>query len=154
MRILLFLCALALAIAGAVAALNWPAVTAMSPVSLGFMHVDASISAILLGSSLVAVASLAIYIAVQGAAHARATRAHAKALQAQRALAEQAEASRFTELRLALSSEFERFSATLASSQQALRQEIQDSGNSLAAMLAEIDDRARGAPGGPPTLRP
>jgi hypothetical protein len=58
-------------------------------------------------------------------------------------LVEQVEVSRFNELRLALVSEFERFSSTLTATRDALRVEIHDSGNSIAAMLAEIDDRAK-----------
>lgn len=147
MRILLFLCALALALVAAIVALNWQAMMATAPVNLGFTSVEASMSAIILVLSLIAVASLAVYLAGRGLAHARTTRANVKALQAQRTLAEQAEASRFTELQLAIASEFERFSTTLTTSQDSLRQEIQESGNSIAAMLAEIDDRAKGVPG-------
>lgn len=147
MRILLLLCALALATTAAIAAFNWSALMATAPVNLGVANIDASVSAILLALCLVAVATLAIYATAQGVTNARTSRAVAKRLEAQRALAEQAEVSRFSELRLALSSEFERFSTTLTASQDALRREIQDSGNSLAAMLAEIDDRAKALQG-------
>lgn len=143
MRILLLLCALAIALLAAVATFNWTAIETPSPVSLGFVHIDASLGAILLVLCLVALASLAIYTAWQAVSNARRARETAKALEAQRALAEQVEVSRFNELRLALVSEFERFSSTLTATQDALRVEIQDSGNSIAAMLAEIDDRAK-----------
>ncbi len=83
------------------------------------------------------------HTAWQAVSNARRARETAKALEAQRALVEQVEVSRFNELRLALVSEFERFSSTLTATRDALRVEIHDSGNSIAAMLAEIDDRAK-----------
>jgi len=85
-------------------------------------------------------------------------RAHAKELQSNRKLADQAEASRFTELRTFLDTEFKRMTSADSEAKAALlaridqferdlRLAVEQSGNSLAASLAEMDDRLRaGAP--------
>jgi len=73
------------------------------------------------------------------------TRRYSKELQAQRTLADQAEASRFTELRGFIQGELAQLNQRIAQSHEALRselkQELSDSSNSLAAHLAEMDDR-------------
>jgi len=73
-------------------------------------------------------------------------RRQAKEIQAQRTLAEQEETSRFSELRTTLHSEFEQMSKRMETSQLALSQEIRENVNSLAAILAEMDDRAKPHP--------
>ena len=81
-------------------------------------------------------------------------RAHAKELQSNRNLADQAEASRFTELRTFLEAEFKRQNAAdgevkaallarIDQLERELRLAVEQSGNSLAASLAEMDDRQR-----------
>lgn len=143
MRILLFLAALSVTLLAALSFLNWQAVNATVPLNLGVTTIEAPMAAVLLVLSIVAFGSLAIYAAARGLSHNHTKRVSTKAFEAQRVLVEQAEASRFNELRVVLISEFERLSATLASTQDALRKDIQDNGNSLAAMIAEIDDRAK-----------
>ncbi|MEO8311382.1 MAG: hypothetical protein ABI520_09440 [Caldimonas sp.] len=70
-------------------------------------------------------------------------RRHAKELQAQRTLADQAEASRFTELRTAFEDATGRLEARFDATRDALRIELKEATNSLAAMIGEIDDRAK-----------
>jgi hypothetical protein len=89
----------------------------------------------------------ALYMAVWQGSILMDTRRHTKELQAQRALADQAEASRFTELRAVLQAEMAQLAQRLDASQQVLRREIQDSGNSIAAVLGEMDDRFKTGPG-------
>ena len=70
-------------------------------------------------------------------------RHQAKQLEKQRTLANEAEASRFVELGKAMHAEFEQLSERLKQSQTAVTQNVQESVNSLAAMLGEIDDRTK-----------
>ena len=69
------------------------------------------------------------------------SRRHAKELKEQRLLADQAEASRFTELRGVLLAETARLQQQLDALQQSLRSDIREHSNALAASLGEIDDR-------------
>jgi len=123
------------------AALNWSAFTARTALSLGFMTIEAPLGVVMLGIVVVVALAFSVYLALwQGTVLVDARR-HAKELQAQRALADAAEASRYTELRAAMHDELDRLAQRLAQSQDALRTEVRDSANSLAAMIGEIDDR-------------
>nr|MDQ2735046.1 LapA family protein [Pseudomonadota bacterium] len=88
----------------------------------------------------------AVYMALWQGTILAESRRHAKELQGQRLLAEQAEASRFTELRAAFQEEMTRLTERLTVAHEALRTEIRDNANSLAAALGEMDDRLRRAP--------
>jgi len=78
---------------------NWGAFTALAPLSLGVTTVQAPLGLIMLGLVVfVCVLFTAWMITMQAAALLEARR-QTKALQAQRDLADRAEASRFTELR-------------------------------------------------------
>src|SRR5262245_13583667 len=81
------------------AALNWSAFIAPTPISLGVATVQAPLGLILLAFiALLAVVFLAYALYLQTSFLVEARRS-ARELQAQRELADQAEASRFTELR-------------------------------------------------------
>jgi hypothetical protein len=69
------------------------------------------------------------------------SRRQTKELQVQRTLADQAEASRFTELRVIVHDELERLADRMTQALDALRAEIRDHANSLAATIGELDDR-------------
>lgn len=121
---------------GLFAVLNWPAFAAPTTVSLFFATVEAPIGFIMLGLlAIVCVAFTAWAISIQGHALMDARRM-TKELQAQRDLADKAEASRFTELRAHLD-------AGLAETRRVVEQQ----GNSLAASLAELEDRLERRPG-------
>lgn len=143
MRTRTLLALLAITLIAAFAVLNWPAFMASTTLSLGFMSFDAPLGLAMLGLLVALSLVFIIYMAVWQASILRDTRRHTKELQAQRALADQAEASRFTELRNLLHSEIERLAERVAKSQTDLRTEIRDSSNSLAAMVAELDDRLK-----------
>lgn len=145
MRILFLLGALAAALLAAFVTLNWQAVASTQPANLGFASFDAPVGLVVLGLCLTVMATFGLGLASQVLSGAKARRAQTRALEVQRTLANDAEASRYHELRAVLLGEFERLAATLSESQDALRVEIQDTGNSIAAMLAEIDDRTRRA---------
>lgn len=146
MRARLLILIVLLALIAGFAALNWATFTTPTSLSLGFASVEAPLGmvmlAILAGVVLLFVAYMAFW---QGRLLVEARR-HSKELQAQRTLADQAEASRFTELRGALAEAVDRLMARGDENRDALRTAMREDANSLAAMIAELDDRAaRGA---------
>jgi uncharacterized protein HemX len=143
LRTLLLL--LFMALVAGFAALNWTAFTTPVPLSLGVTSIQAPLGLLMLGLLAVLALGFLGYVVVYQGRLLLEQRRHTKELQAQRLLADQAEASRFTELRALLQSEVVRLEG-------ALRGEIRDSANSLAAMLAELDDRFTGGFGGRPPI--
>ena len=81
------------------AALNWSAFLAPATLSLGFAQVQAPLGLIMLGLLGVVTALFLMYLVYLQTSVLLDARRHAKELQAQRELADQAEVSRFTELR-------------------------------------------------------
>ena len=143
MRILFSLGAFATVLLAVLAALNEQAMMAPGEINLGIATAQGPLALVITALASAAIAALAAALGIQAILGSRERRMHAKALQAQRSLAETAETSRFNEIRVWMTTEFERLAKSMSVSQDALRAEIQDSGNSLAAMLAEIDDRTR-----------
>ena len=83
----------------ALAALNWPTLAAPSLVSLGVVSFEAPLGLLMLAlTTLLGIFFLAYVLSLQGSVLLE-TRRHTKEMQAQRELADKAEASRFTELR-------------------------------------------------------
>lgn len=134
MRIRTVLVILALLLLAIFVAVNWPAFTAPTTLSLLITHVEAPLGLVMLGLQVLVLGVFAVYIAMWQGAVLLQTRRHTKELQAQRALADQAEASRFTDLRASLHAEFEQ-----------LRQEVRDHANSVAASIGELDERLQEA---------
>ncbi len=142
------------------AALNMDEFTRPSLLSLGFTTVQAPLGLVLLGLLLAALlVFLATTLYIQST-HLIETRQTARELQAQRELADKAEASRFTELRNYLEAQAlaaqqrEAAHATvwaerLAQTQQALGSKIDQSGNTLAAYIGELEDRLESRDGVP-----
>lgn len=125
----------ALALLALFAALNWGALTA--PTSLRFLgaSVQAPLGLVLLAVA-VAFALLAlVYAAALRTAMLIEARRHTQALEEQRRLADEAEASRLHELRADLEREF-----------GATRRAIEESANGLAAALGQIDDKLERRP--------
>lgn len=85
--------------------------------------------------------ALGVYVGAWQGTFAGEFRRQSRELAAQRTLAEQAEGSRFTELGKLLQSELARSNERIEAALAGLRQELRDSENSLAATLAEFDDR-------------
>jgi len=141
MRTLFLLLVLLASLITAFAALNWGAFTAMSTLSVGVTMIEAPLGGILLGLLVLMALVFSVYAALSQGAVLLETRRHAKEMQSQRQLADQAETSRFTELRSALHSELAALSERLAASQDGLRLEMRENTNSLAAMVGEMDDR-------------
>jgi uncharacterized integral membrane protein len=72
-------------------------------------------------------------------------RRQSQELQTQRALADDAEASRFTALGALMREELTKLEQRLELALDALRNEVRDTEHSIAATLAEMDDRLRSA---------
>lgn len=126
--------------------LNWSAITAPSTISLGVVSFDAPLGMVLLSLTALLLLVFVGYLAVWQGQILMETRRHQKVLQEQRTLADQAEASRFTELKVTMLAEFEKLATQLQQGQAATSRELREQNNSLAAMLAEIDDRAKNGP--------
>jgi hypothetical protein len=152
LRSLLLLLVL-LAVAG-FTLLNWQVILAPTALSLGLIEVQAPLGLMMLALMGVMAALFLVYVLYLQTTVMFDARGHAKELQANRKLADQAEASRFTELRSFLEAELKRLAITESEAKAALlvrmdqlerdlRQAIEQSGNALAASLAEMDDRQR-----------
>lgn len=116
-------------------AANWAAVLAPTTLSLLVTTVEAPLGLVLLVVTGVLVGLFLAYLAWWQAGVLMETRRHTKELQSQRELADTAEASRFTELQALVKSEC-----------AAVRGELQQTANGLAAQIAELDDRLEQPP--------
>ncbi len=141
MRVRTFLVIVMIALIAAFAAVNWPVFVAPTTLSLLVTSFEAPLGLLMLGVLAVVVVAFAAYLAVWQGTVLMETRRNAAELQRQRELADQAEASRFTELRAALRDELAALGDRMAQAQESLRKEIRESGNSVAASVAEMDDR-------------
>lgn len=141
--------------------LNWSAFTAPSALSLGFTTVEAPLGVILLAMIALLTLLFLVYTAYLQSTVILETRRHARELQSQRELAEQAEASRFNQLRSLLEVEMEKLtgqadhsrvllSARLDEIERDLRAALEQTGNSLAAYIGELEDRIQSASGKSP----
>ncbi|MBM4262171.1 MAG: LapA family protein [Deltaproteobacteria bacterium] len=143
---------LLLALLAGFAALNWSAVMQPTPLSLGFAAVEAPLGLILLGMFAALTLLFLIYIVYLQSSVMFEGRRHARQLQAQRELADQAEASRFSQLRTFLEAELGKLhdkndattvelTARMDRLERDLRTTVEHSGNALAASLGELEDR-------------
>ena len=153
---------LILIVVGAVAifsAINWKAFMAPTTLSVVFANVEAPLGLILLAAIGLLTLLFLLYVAYLQSAILMENRRNARELQAQRELAEQAEASRISQLRSFLESELRRLGekteeskiavlAKLEGVERELRAVVEQSGNTLAAYIGEIEDRLERAPGG------
>ncbi|MEO7337481.1 MAG: LapA family protein [Caldimonas sp.] len=120
---------------------NWPAIIAPTAVSLLVATVQAPLGLVMLGMLVVLVVAFVLYMALWQGTILAESRRSAKELQQQRALADQAEASRFNELRTVLHDEMTALGERLSQTRDSLRGDIREQGNSLAAVIAEMDER-------------
>lgn len=119
---------------GLFALLNWGALSALAPVSLVVTTVQAPIGLLMLGLAAFLCVLFTVWMVSLQAGALNDSRRQTRELQAQRELADKAEASRFTELRTELMARLDRL-------QQESRLMIEQSSNSLAAQIGELDDR-------------
>lgn len=135
---------------GVLAFFNFPYLAQNVPMSLGFTTVQAPLGLILMAlTALMAVVFVAYVIAMQGAWLLEA-RAHSKEMTAQRELADKAEASRFTELRIAIENlhkeEERRLMDRMDNLESHLHARAQESDNSTAAYVGQLEQQLRGQP--------
>lgn len=152
MRIRSLLLVLAIVLLAAFVALNMDEFTRVSLLSLGFTTVQVSMGLVMLLLLVVAAVVFLARTLYMQSSHLLETRKYARELNTQRELADKAEASRFTELRSYLEAQTvaaqhreaaagtvlaERF----AQQQQALLARIEQSDNTVAAYMGQLEDR-------------
>lgn len=147
----LFLLLTVVAIA-AFTALNWSAFMTPTTLSLGVANVQAPLGLVMLGLVAFLAALFLVFVVYLQTSVLLEARRHARELQANREIAGQAEASRFTELRGFLEAELRRQAGLDAESRaillarldqldRDLRSAVEQSGNTLAAYIGELEDR-------------
>ena len=152
MKMLLWLLAIGLVLLLMFAIANWSLLAA--PASLNFLlfSVDGPLGIVLLGATLVLIALCAAYVLWLRTATLVELRQQRKELETQRTLADNAEASRFTELRAHVDAEAERQrvlteearAAALARTdalESTLLGALRETSNSLAAYVGEVDEK-------------
>jgi uncharacterized integral membrane protein len=137
MRTTSLLVPLLLSLAAAFLALNGSVVMAPAHLSLYFATLEAPIGLVMLAVLAAVVFAFVSDLAIGQSTSLPASRRHAKELEAQRDLADQAEASRFTALRALMLAELERLASRVSQAQDALRTEIRDNANAIAATIAD-----------------
>ena len=125
---------LVLVLVGLFALINWPAFSALTTLSLGFTTVEAPLGLIMMGFIVFLCVLFTVWVISLQAASLMESRRQTKELQAQRDLADKAEASRFTELRTELMARLDRL-------QTDSRTAIEQNANSVAAQIGELEDR-------------
>ncbi|MDM0016834.1 LapA family protein [Variovorax saccharolyticus] len=136
----------------ALAALNWSLLVSPTLMSVGFMQVTAPFGLIMLGLTALLGIFFVAYVVYLQSSILLETRRHTKEMQAQRDLADKAEASRFTELRNFLETQenahmarnAERHAALLARIEQleaAARSRADQTDNTIAAHIGQLEDR-------------
>ena len=131
----------------ALAALNWATLATPSTVSLGVVVFEAPLGLIMLAlTTLLGVFFIAYVLALQGSVLME-TRRHTKELQAQRELADKAEASRFTELRAFLDAQHQQAHATVLARLDELEAHLAaratESDNATAAYVGQLQHQLR-----------
>ena len=142
------------------AAANWSTFVTPTTLSLLFATIQAPLGLVMLGFTALLTALFLLFIAYLQASLFLDTRRHMRELQAQRALADQAEASRIAELRSYLDAELPKLSKEITESRIAveahldrleldLRSVVEQAGNTLAAYIGELEDRLERGKMGP-----
>ncbi|HSD36218.1 MAG TPA: hypothetical protein VLC92_01850 [Rhodocyclaceae bacterium] len=162
MRIRTLVLLIAVACTLAFVLFNWAAITAPGSISLGVTTVVAPLGIILLAILVVLAVLFIAFVAQLQTALLFESRRHAKELAAQRALADTAEASRFTELRNFLDGALKQVSERDAAQQAELLEYLEKHeagflgavevlGNGVAAHIGQLEDRIEraGFPGNP-----
>lgn len=131
---------------------NWGVLNAPTTLSLAFADVQAPLGVVMLGFIVAVTVLFLAYIVYLQMSGLLETRRHGKELQAQRQLADQAEQSRFTDLRNHLDAEFARQAARqteldaalrsrLDTLEQQLKTMVEQQANSVSASVGELADR-------------
>ncbi|MFZ1498493.1 MAG: LapA family protein [Giesbergeria sp.] len=129
----------------AIAVLNWNTLAASVPVSLGVVTVDAPLGIVMLAlTALLAAFALAYVLWLQGSVLME-TRRHGKEMQVQRELADKAEASRFTEMKIFLQAQSQQTHSALMERIETLESRVlaraNESDNSTAAYWGQLENQ-------------
>ena len=139
--------------------LNWNEFTRPTALHLGLATVEAPLGLTMLGLTALLSVLFLVFVTYLQTSILMEGRRHVRELQAQRELAEQAEASRYNQLRRYIELELQkladrgeqaqsRMSARLDQMDRDLRGVIEQSGNSLATYIGELEDRLQRQFGG------
>lgn len=152
MKLRFLLLLLMLVLIASFATLNWNVFLSPTKLSLGYTTVNMPLGLIMLGLlATVSVLFLGYAVYLQGSVLLEARR-HSRELKTSRVLADQAEASRFTELRSFLEEELTKQTRQNTETKDVLLARIdkleheshtfiEQSGNTLAAYIGELEDR-------------
>jgi uncharacterized integral membrane protein len=152
MKVLAWIALAGLVLLAFFAIANWSVLTA--PASLNFLafNIQGPLGLILLAATLVFVALFAVYVLSLRTSTLVETRRHKRELEAQRTLADNAEASRYTALGTRLDEELARVRAAIDQTrmellrradalEQSLLKSLDEATNSLSAYLGEVDEK-------------
>ena len=137
---------------GALAVLNWGALVTPTAVSLGVTTVEAPLGLVMLIVTGIVSGLFLVYILLQQAGVIMESRRATKELNAQRELADRAEASRFTEMRAFLDGELRKLEAQSAAQQRQtaerleqldarMHAQIGEMARTLSAYVGEVEDK-------------
>lgn len=169
MKLRTILLLLVLGAIAAFSALNWNQFIAPTTLSLGVTELQAPLGVLMLGVVAFLTAFFLVFVVYVQASALLDSRRHAQELQLNRELADKAEASRFTELRAFLEAELQKLAnrdsgsraatdaavlARLDRLEKDLLTAVEQSGNSLAACIGELEDRLERNGGALSTRRP
>lgn len=152
MRARFILLVLAILAVAAFAALNWSEFTRESPLLFGAVVMDAPLGLIMLGLLGLAVLGFIVSAATMRTTNLLESRQHYKSLEAQRDLADKAEASRFTDLRQHLDTQLRElrqrdaiaateFEKAMVGSQRELRTQLEQMNRMLVTRMGELENR-------------
>jgi len=152
MKLPTLLLILMLTLIGAFTTLNWGAITVPTDLSLGFASVQLPLGLVMLGLLVIVTVVFLAFSLYQLTSTLLETRKLSREVQANRELSDQAEASRFTELRKYMETEMAQQTALHATSKSVLtekmgqmetnlRASVEQSGNTLASYIGELEDR-------------
>jgi uncharacterized integral membrane protein len=121
--------------------INWKVFAAPASFYILVGRVDMPLGLVMIALLVLIMLLVAIYVGMWQGSLLRDYRQQSKELHTQRTLADDAEASRFTALTTLLREEMSKQDARFQAAVDALRGEVRDTEHSLAATLAELDDR-------------
>lgn len=124
---------------------NWAVLTAPTVLSFVAFNIEGPLGVILLGVTLALVALFVLYALTLRTNMLMESHRHNQELQAQRKLAESAETSRIDALRTQIEQEFAQLRGTMDARMDTVTQStklsLEESTNSLAALVGEMDDK-------------
>jgi len=127
---------------------NWSVLSAPATLSFIAFDVEGPLGVILLGAMLVLVALFVLHALTLRTGMLMESRRQNQALEAQRKLAETAEASRLSEMRTQIEHEFAQLHAAVGAldgqmqqHEDSMKRSLDEAANGLAALVAEMDDK-------------